>query len=321
MIASLPHICNHSHLSVHARVNRVDPTKTLGIQNRFVSDFKRRFKKVTREIIETVVSKDVFGMRPTTYVSPREFAFLTSPEKINAFMAWLNMLVENEILQVGYMNQLGRASQEAWTNIYVLDSYKRGVLRARYEMKKAGYDVPSIEQTGGIEASMSLPFHIDRVGLLYIRAFNELKGITSAMDVQISKVLAQGMIDGDGPRMVARKLVKTITGIGEDLGITDTLGRYIPAMRRAEMLARTEMIRAHHIAMIQEYRNWELSGVYVLAEFLTAGDDRVCPICAGIEAQGKEYTLDEAEGLIPVHPQCRCICLPISEEIKQNRLL
>jgi very-short-patch-repair endonuclease len=145
---------------------------------------------------------------------------------------------------------------------------------------------------------------MDRVGLLYIRVFNELKGITSAMDLQITKVLSQAMLDGDGPRFAARKLVKTISGMGEDLGITDALGRYIPAMRRAEMLARTEMIRAHHLGMIQEYRNWALEGVYVLAEFLTAGDDRVCKVCAEIEAQGKEYTLDEAEGMIPVHPNC-----------------
>ena len=32
---------------------------------------------------------------------------------------------------------------------------------------------------------------------------------------------------------------------------------------------------------------------------------------------GKKYTLDEAEDLIPVHPNCRCIVLPYIEEIDE----
>ena len=176
-------------------------------------------------------------------------------------------------------------------------------MRARYEMKKAGFDIPSINDTGGIDISMSTPFHIDRLGLIYTRTYNELKGITNAMSQQISRVLAEGMMNGDGAKLLARKLVGTINGAGMgELGLTDSLGRFIPAKRRAEIMARTEIIRSHHVATIQEYKNWELEGVYLKAEFTTAGDERVCDICAALE--GNKYTLDEAEGIIPVHPQC-----------------
>jgi SPP1 gp7 family putative phage head morphogenesis protein len=79
------------------------------------------------------------------------------------------------------------------------------------------------------------------------------------------------------------------------------------------MLARTEVIRAFHLAAIQEYRNWGLADVYVQAEWQTAEDGRVCPKCA--ELQGKIFTLDEIEPLIPLHPYCRCIALPYIEDI------
>jgi len=158
-------------------------------------------------------------------------------------------------------------------------------------MTKEGFKIPTLEETGGISISMQQPFHLDRVGVLYSRTFSELKNITSAMDTQISKVLAQGIADGDNPRLLAKKLTATINGAGMgDLSLTDTLGRFIPAARRAEMLARTEVIRAHHSATIQEYKNWGVAGVNVQAELATAGDSRVCSICAGL--QGKVYTLE-----------------------------
>jgi SPP1 gp7 family putative phage head morphogenesis protein len=44
-------------------------------------------------------------------------------------------------------------------------------------------------------------------------------------------------------------------------------------------------------------------------ELVTAGDLRVCPMCQGLN--GKVYTIKEARGLIPVHPQCRCAWVPV----------
>jgi SPP1 gp7 family putative phage head morphogenesis protein len=122
------------------------------------------------------------------------------------------------------------------------------------------------------------------------------------MDTQISRVLSQAMLDGKHPYEIAKLLTKTISGPMGNLGITDTLGRFIPAERRAKMLARTEIIRAHHLATVQEYRNWGLEGVRVQVEWQTAGDPRVCEKCA--ELNGKKFILDEIEGKIPLHPNC-----------------
>ena len=300
---------------MYARAKRYDPTRTTHLRNAFVRDLNKRFLALRGLIRKAVVEQDVFGLTNiSTHALPdREaFAFDRSGQKVDAFMNWLRQQVNRDMLEIRYIQQLGTSTEAAWTNMYIQDSYKRGVIRARYEMKVAGYEVPSLEQTGGIQAAMQQPFHMDRVGLLYTRTFNDLRGITDAMDHQISRVLAEGMANGDGPALLARKMNAAISGKGiGDLGLTDTLGRFIPAQRRAQTLARTEMIRAHHSATIQEYKNWAVEGVEVQAEWASTGDDgRTCDEC--LDLDGSVYTLDEIERMIPLHPNCRCIALPVA---------
>ena len=300
-------------VDVYTGTKGYDPTRTTHLRNRFVGDLRKRFRALRGLIREVIVEDEVFGVnQPFTSLSKpgrRAFAFDRSGKKVGAFMDWLNVQAEAGILEARKIAQAGQGVEAAWTNVYINDSYKRGVQRATYELRNAGYNVPGIDERGGIDAVMNQPFHADRVGLLYTRTFSDLKGITEAMDGQISRVLSQSMADGDGPREIARRLNRVISGPSGDLGLTDTLGRFIPAERRAVMLARTEIIRAHHSAMVQEYRNWEAEGVRVRAEWQTAAADRVCPDCLDLE--NSIYTLDQIEGMIPLHPQCRCIALPV----------
>jgi len=306
------------HIEVYIRLSKADPTKTTALSNAFVSDMKRRFKELKSQITKAIVTEDAFGLnQPTIYsASPvGKFNFPRSADKVNAFMGWLDGQVQKGILSVKEGAQLGQAVEGAWTNKYISDSYNRGITRGRYELGKAGFNLPAGTTAVG---SMMNPFHIDRLGLLYSRTYSDLKGITNSMDNQISKVLSQAMGDGDNPRTIARKLNAVISGGGATLGITDSLGRFIPAERRAAMLARTEIIRAHHQATIQEYRNWNVEGVSVQAEFSALGD--ACPECQELATGGVNndgiYTLDEIENMIPVHPNCRCLALPFLPEVE-----
>ena len=301
--------CNHITIN-----SAYDPTRTTTLRNLFAKDMKKRFDVLAIGIYKKVVTENFFGLEQIT-TNTQPYAFPRSAAKVQEFMEWLQKQVDKGILSIKEYDQLGTAIENAWTNKYVTDSYKRGIIRARMELQKAGYDVPTIEATGGILVSMNVPLHMDRLGLLYTRVYSDLKGITDAMSSQISRVLTQGIADGDGPIALAKKLIATINGTGMgDLGITDTLGRFIPARRRAEMLARTEIIRAHHQAMIQEYMNWGEIQLYVMAEVVTAGDNRVCSKCDEL-ALGSPYTLEVAMNLIPYHPNCRCIALPFEKGV------
>ena len=70
----------------------------------------------------------------------------------------------------------------------------------------------SIEQRGGLNVVMDTPIHSDRLRYLYTRNFNELQGVANDMANQISRILTQGIADGDSPRVLASKLYKTIGG-------------------------------------------------------------------------------------------------------------
>jgi hypothetical protein len=50
-------------------------------------------------------------------------------------------------------------------------------------------------------------------------------------------------------------------------------------------------------------------------EVQTAGDDLVCPVCEEIAAEGP-YGIDEAQSLIPAHPNCRCTFFPVASEAR-----
>lgn len=273
------------------RAFRADPTRTLTIRKRYASALYKRFNKLKGDIRKSIITNDAFGLRLNEPIGRRAFAFERDPQKVESFMAWLQKQIDNDILEVYYGQQIGSSIESMWANIYIRQAYEKGIQRSQSELRAAGYTIP---ETASVVASMQLPFHIDRVGLLFTRNFTGLKGITDEMSKQIAEQLAEGMALGKGPVEIANNINRRVSAIG---------------ITRARTLAQTEMIRAHHHAMVQEMRNWGVIGVRVLAEWVTAGDDRVCPICRPLN--GKIYTLDQAEGLIPRHPRCRCMIIPL----------
>ena len=75
----------------------------------------------------------------------------------------------------------------------------------------------------------------------------------------------------------------------------------IPPDTYAELVARTETARWFSEGTLN---NYEASGVVETVDWLDAGDDRVCDLCLTMAKQ--TYTLEEARGLQPAHPLCRC---------------
>ena len=76
------------------------------------------------------------------------------------------------------------------------------------------------------------------------------------------------------------------------------------AVKRAKQIARTEVIGASNEGALHRF---ELEGVQK-SEFFPAAD--ACPDCAALIG---EYPTKESHGIIPVHPNCRCVWLPVIE--------
>lgn len=278
-----------------------DPTRTLSIRNSFIKDLTKRYNLLVKEVNKAIVTNDVFGLRNTPVVMqsrPRQFAFTRDADKLKAFGDWFDIQQERYILSGGRsgIHVIGRVSSD-WTDVYIRSAYQKGIKRARAELKKAGVDVPTAfgkDAGGEVVAAFNDPIHIDRVQMAYTRTFKGLKTVVNRMDGEVSGRLAQAMVEGRNPHEIASTLSEFIKGKN---------------LNDARTLARTEIIRAHHSATIAEYRRAGIEGVRVKAEWLTAGDNRVCPDCQDLE--GEIFTLDEIEPKIPLHPNCRCIALPV----------
>lgn len=309
--------CHHSH---HIRTNsrprgrlvnsmlRLDPTRTLTLRRAFEAALVRRFQDIKRVIKKSIVDRDCFGLQPRlhqvtalrhpTSTAEQAYAFMTSGQKVASFMAWLQEQVDAGILEIFTGQQLGTAIDTAWTNTYIKTAYQKGMQHADAQLKKAGHAIPE-GWSDDLEALFRQPAHADRAGLIFTRTFTDLQGITAEMDKQISRILADGIAKGDNPREIAKALADRV----DKIGIT-----------RARLLAQTEVIHAHAEATLQEYANWGLEGVSVEAEWVTSGLGTVCELCKSL--QGKSFTIEEARGMIPRHPRCKCAWIPrdVTEE-------
>jgi len=77
---------------------------------------------------------------------------------------------------------------------------------------------------------------------------------------------------------------------------------------RAERIARTEVMQSSARGNIEGYREAGCDE----AEFMTSLDDVVCETCD--EMNGDIETVDDAEAILTLHPNCRCVWLPVIPE-------
>jgi SPP1 gp7 family putative phage head morphogenesis protein len=282
------------------RVRRIDPTQTTVLRNKFASEFYKRFRMIKGFINESIVTNDIFELkklRTQQALSSEEFIFLTDPQRIQEFMEWLQREVYDGVYEL-YIDNINASNQQVisgqwWPDAYIREAYEKGISHS------VSY-LSTLLADDSFEFLRNSPVHVREAQMLYTRVYEELKGITSAMSQQIARILSDGIIAGENPNRLARAINKAI----DDIGI-----------RRARLLARTEIIRAHAEGTLNNFELARLENVELQAEFLTAGDDRVCPICSALS--GKIYSIKEARGIIPVHPNCRCTWLPYDPEVSK----
>lgn len=124
-------------------------------------------------------------------------------------------------------------------------------------------------------------------------AFESVKSINQTTKERLRKTLREGFINGEDSKQLSNRVLASY----KKANIT-----------RARTIARTETIAASNQAALLSYKNSGIKRV----EFYVALDERTCEDC--MEYQGKELSLSDAEGLIPIHPNCRCTYIPLVME-------
>lgn len=266
-----------------------DPTGTISIVNAYKKDLLARWAEIDRVLWEMFAVDDTLNMGGgrqgllNVVRKPSKFEFPTDiPGKADAFDEWLRGALDSEVLApAGYQNK------------YVRAAYSKGVDHADRAIRARG----GVPLADSIQQTFNQPIHRSKLQMLYSRNFRELKGVTDASAQALSRIVTEGLATGTNPLDTAREIRKSINTIGRNRSIT---------------IARTETIRTHAEATLNRFQQagiTEVSGRAEAAEFTTAGDDRVCPDCADLD--GRTFKMDDARGIIPVHPSCRCAWLPV----------
>ncbi len=285
---------------------KFDPSHTTMLRKKYMADMKRRFAKISRAIQELIVEDDALGLitsKPLTFqqqVSKQAWRFKSDANKLKEYRRWLQQQIDAKILTVHAV------SGQPWTATYAESAYRKGMMKAYTQVHKQALAGDVAFYEGGkaqfLREAFASPVSLSKIELMYTRAFDELKGVTSVMGQQMSRILTAGMIKGDGPRVIARELRKNVATITN---------------RRALVIARTEVIYAHAEGQLDAFERLGVKELGLMAEWLTAGDDRVCENCGALE--GHIFTIEEARGMLPLHPNCRCAWTPYLKGISKRK--
>jgi SPP1 gp7 family putative phage head morphogenesis protein len=252
--------------------------------------------------------KDTYNENPnydwtgqsTTTDNAGAYAFTSDPQKIEAFQRWLKTKMSSYLTS--------KTEEELWEK-YTIAGFKKGAGRAfdsvkKSKLKKTHPEIFSPQHQASVsdfykgtrqqflESSFGQPVAVEKVKLLAGRAFDDLEGITSDMSTRMSRVLTDGLVQGKHPKEVGKDLADVV-----DI----TRGR-------AERIARTEIIRAHAEGSLLGYENMGVKELGVEVEWTATDDNVVCPDCADLD--GTSFSIEEAHGMLPLHPDCRCAWSP-----------
>jgi len=180
------------------------------------------------------------------------------------------------------------------------ESFLNGVAGGIGELADAALPFYADLTPGGIDKLATKVFQIvDTDALDFLTQYN----LTLAGDVSrelsdgIKRTLLSGIATGKGAGDIVRDLGEVI--VDKDSFRQAGTKVFSKAQYRMEMIARTEVLRAHNMGRLKFH---ERVGVQRL-EWLAMDDERMCPVCGGLD--GKTYPIDKFPQQ-PAHPHCRC---------------
>jgi SPP1 gp7 family putative phage head morphogenesis protein len=267
------------------------PAETEGIQDEYRRDLARRIRKLRGVLRETIVENDALGIKggyetrlndEDDISSREEFDFEQAPPKQVEFRKQLREWIDEGILEPTDIEEIEEGRH--YTAIYIDSAYAQGMAFANGLLIQKDVDVPDED----FQTVVSRPIHASTLETLYSRNYEGLEDITEDMDRSISRILTEGFRKGWGTRKLADEITKEVRDIQHT---------------RARALARTEVMNAHNEGTLNRYDSFGVEQVEILTH-------TPCPICQRIE-DGDPYTVSEATGLIPAHPNCVCTWAPI----------
>jgi len=286
-----------------------DATNTEGIRQRFLRAVRHHFRKVRGMIREAVgYDEDRLHLKQDAALTDADDIerFTTDEGKTRAFAKWLRERLDGGILESIERKRVKNGEHPSAT--YVRASYRRGWENATQRLQNAGVSAEAVEEI----FNLGVPQR--QLKKLYTRTYENLQSVREDTADAVRDVLTEGLAEGINPRKMATRL----TGEVEKMQKT-----------RAEVLARTEVVRSYSESTVSRYERAGIDKVQH-GEWKDSNDSRVCPICKQLD--GREIPMsevrtatftfepseDEPDSLAgeypvmpPAHPSGRCVLLPV----------
>lgn len=139
------------------------------------------------------------------------------------------------------------------------------------------------------------PNHITAARALARMQPAALAGLARNIAEEIQTIIRRGIEDRLTERSIAQRIAN----------------RFDIKMSRALTIARTETVKAHAEGSLNGFQIMRVASVRIKVEWTLNmhGDAEPCPRC--VANAGEVYTIEEARGVIPLHPNCQCGWLPV----------
>lgn len=254
---------------------RSDPSRTGLLRRKFFALVRREFASLKTLVYKAISGQDMLGLRS---------AVMLPDGAADRAVDWFDGAITTTLTE---LSELG--------NSILSDAYKKGVGRSKSETGTVDPNFLSrtinrkrTRKTKRDTGSYVFIVNAETLPQLRSRLKVELTGLTSEAKKRVARMVFDGLTKGYSAARIAGAMVQVVDVIRD----------------RALLIAETELVRAHAEGQLDGFEEAGVEEVTATVEFVTAGDDRVCPTCASLE--GENYTVDEARGEIPVHPRCRC---------------
>jgi SPP1 gp7 family putative phage head morphogenesis protein len=170
----------------------------------------------------------------------------------------------------------------------VMNQFYRDVREKGVEMPKRAYElgIRTAEKDSGKQLTFKLEDY-DTVAFLDEKNVDLLLTVSAELTGRIKSSIRLGVVKGESIAKITKRLEEI-----EDL-----------YDNRIETIARTEVSNAVNMGRLNGY---EQAGIEEV-EWLAADD--ACPECAAKD--GKIMSIQESQGEIPLHPNCRCTWVPV----------
>ena len=230
-----------------------DPANQKSNLKRAQVELKKRFERINKAVkvlvteqkdIQRVASANKMsfwwplndkGERTNEVIANKTFySYDISEQRYDSINAFIDRLLYNELLE----SITGRKPQNWFYQSYLSSATQdaiRDTIPSSPHMAEPSIVGDAIAMMiRQLDAGAFNPQQVQSLGLVYSRVFNEMKGLTDSMKVDLSETLTRGMASGLGIRQITQDVAKRV-GVGfsraQRISRTEILGAYRTAQR------------------------------------------------------------------------------------------